>query len=89
MQLNVINDFNAQGAYGTLNARAAYTGAGNCREVALFGTNLAGRQYAVTGGSILAPSAPLPAVSWQMPGAPRLYGVEFAYRVGASGNRTP
>jgi len=89
VQFNVINDFNAQGAYGTLNARMAYAGAGDTWEVALFGTNLAGRQYAITGGSIVAPPAPLPAVSWQIPGAPRFYGIEFTYRVGGSRRRSP
>ncbi len=82
VQFNVINDFNNQASYGTLNARAAYAGASNSWEVALFGTNLANRQYAITGGTVAIAGSSLPATSWQIPGAPRLYGVEFTYRFG-------
>ena len=77
VQFNVINDFNSQGAYGTLNARAAYAGSRGAWELAVFGTNLTGRRYAITGGTV-APNV----MSWQIPGAPRLYGVEFTYRFG-------
>ena len=77
VQFNVINDFNSQGAYGTLNARVTYAPAGAPWEVAVFGTNLTGRRYAITGGTV-APNA----MAWQIPGAPRLYGVEFSYRFG-------
>jgi iron complex outermembrane receptor protein len=82
VQFNAINDFNNQGAYGTLNARATYVGSGGVWEFAVFGTNLTGRQYAITGGSVAAPPSPLPAVSWQIPGAPRLYGIGLVYRFG-------
>jgi len=76
VQFNVINDFNKQGAYGTLNARATLAGSGRrVWEVAVFGTNLTGRQYAITGGTV-APNV----MSWQIPSTPRLYGVEFTYR---------
>jgi len=79
-QFNVINDFNRQGAYGTLNARATYAAPGDAWELALFGTNLTDRQYAVTGGTV-APNA----MAWQIPGPPREYGVEFTYRFGRAG----
>jgi hypothetical protein len=45
--------------------------------LAVFGTNLTGRRYAITGGTV-APNV----MSWQIPGAPRLYGIEFTYRFG-------
>lgn len=77
VQFNVINDFNNQGAYGTLNARATYAPSGATWEVAVFGTNLTDRRYAITGGTV-APNA----MAWQIPGAPRQYGVEFTYRFG-------
>ncbi len=82
VQFNTINDFNNQGAYGTLNARATYVGANGAWELAAFGTNLTGRQYAITGGTVAAPPSPVPALSWQIPGAPRLWGVELLYRWG-------
>jgi iron complex outermembrane receptor protein len=85
VQFNVFNDFNNQGAYGTLNARATYIGPRHTWEVAAFGTNLGGRQYAITGGSVASappPTTAPPAVSWQIPGAPRLYGIELLYRFG-------
>jgi iron complex outermembrane receptor protein len=86
VQFNVINDFNSQGAYGTVNARATYAAPGGAWELALFGTNLGGRQYAVTGGSVSALPSPIPAFSWQIPGAPRMYGVELTLRVGKARN---
>jgi iron complex outermembrane receptor protein len=82
VQFNTINDFNSQGAYGTLNARGTFVaGSGGC-EVSLFGTNLTNRQYAITGGSVAAPPSTIPAISWQIPGAPRLWGLELLYRFG-------
>jgi len=82
-QFSVFNDFNNQGAYGTLNARAAYSFEHSGKwEIAAFGTNLGGRQYAVTGGSVDIAESPVPATSWQIPGMPRLYGVELIYRFG-------
>jgi len=85
-QFSVFNDFNNQGAYGTLNARVSYSidRRGNW-EVAAFGTNLTGRQFAVTGGSVIEVGSPLPATSWQIPGAPRMYGVGLVYRFGPKG----
>ncbi|HXW66234.1 MAG TPA: TonB-dependent receptor [Burkholderiaceae bacterium] len=84
-QFSVFNDFNNQGAYGTLNARAAYLFDHQGHwELAAFGTNLGARQYAVTGGSVDIPASPVPATSWQIPGAPRLYGFELLYRFGPS-----
>jgi len=85
VQFNVFNDFNNQGANGTLNARATYVSRGGAWEFAVFGTNLTGRQYAITGGSVAVgpqPSQQPPEFSWQIPGVPRLYGVEFLYRFG-------
>jgi len=83
VQFNAINDFNNQGAYGTLNARATYVGSERAWELSAFGTNLTGRQYAITGGSVAAPPSPLPAISWQVPGVPRMYGIELLFRFGA------
>jgi len=86
VQFNVINDFNSQGAYGTLNARATFVAPGGRWDLAAFGTNLTGRQYAVAGGSVAALPSPVPAFSWQIPGAPRMFGVELTVRVGAARN---
>ncbi len=89
MQFNVINDFNRQGAYGTLNARAAWAvGYQGDWEIAVFGTNLTNQQYAITGGSVASappPTATPPAISWQIPGAPRMVGVGFTFRFGPKG----
>jgi iron complex outermembrane receptor protein len=86
VQFNLLNDFNRQGAYGTLNARAAYGFAERGDwEVAFFGSNLTNRQYAVTGGSVAAappPTTQAPAMSWQIPGPPRMVGVGLRYRFG-------
>ena len=85
-QFSVFNDFNNQGAYGTLNARAAYIFDYRGHwELAAFATNLGAREYAVTGGSVDIVGSPVPATSWQIPGAPRLYGLEFIYRFGPRG----
>ena len=84
-QFSVFNDFNNQGAYGTLNARATYIFDSHGHwELATFATNLGARQYAVTGGSVDIVGSPVPATSWQIPGAPRLYGFELLYRFGPS-----
>jgi iron complex outermembrane receptor protein len=80
VQFNVVNDFNKQGAYGTLNVRLAYAVPGDRWELALFGTNLTDRQYAVTGGTV-APNA----MAWQIPGPPREVGVELSYRFSRGG----
>ncbi|HXY05542.1 MAG TPA: TonB-dependent receptor [Burkholderiaceae bacterium] len=83
VQFSVFNDFNNQAAYGTLNARAAYSFDRNGKwEIAVFGTNIGGQQYAVTGGSVDIVGSPTPATSWQIPGPPRVYGVGLSYRFG-------
>ncbi|HEX7157133.1 MAG TPA: TonB-dependent receptor [Burkholderiaceae bacterium] len=84
IQFNVINDFNTQGSYGTLNARAAYASSDATWDAALFGTNLTGRHYAATGGTVGAnPLVPgPPPISWQIPAPPRLYGIEVGYHFG-------
>ena len=80
VQFNVINDFNNQGAYGTLDARLGYDidEHGNW-EVALFGSNLTGREYAITGGTVSS-GVGVAAMAWQIPGTPRIYGIELRYR---------
>ena len=83
VQFNVINDFNYQRAYGTLNARASFGSVDSVWEVALFATNVTDRRYAYTGGTLGAPFAPAPTIAWQVPGAPRLYGIEAVARFGA------
>jgi iron complex outermembrane recepter protein len=90
VQFSVINDFNNQDAYGTLNARIALTfDDHDTWELAVFGTNLTRRQYAVTGGSVVVANqgAPgtTPATSWQIPGTPRVYGVGLRYQFGPRG----
>lgn len=80
VEFNVINDFNAQSAYGTLNARVALEGHSKAWELALFGNNLTDQRYAYTGGTLGAPLSPSPTISWQVPGAPRTYGIEGTVR---------
>ena len=82
---NVFNDANHQGAYGTLNARAALAQDARARwELAAFGTNLTQKTYAVTGGSVATGYPPqAPAFSWQIPGAPRMLGLELTWRWGS------
>jgi len=84
VEFNVINDFNNQGGYGTLNLRATYAPDQSKWDVSLFAINATNRKYAVTGGSIDATLSPAitQAVSWQVPSAPALYGAEFVYRFG-------
>jgi iron complex outermembrane receptor protein len=81
IQFNVINDFNAQNAYGTLNARLALQSYVKTWELALFGSNLRDTRYVYTGGTILAPQLPPPsaAIAWQVPGDRRTVGVELTY----------
>jgi iron complex outermembrane receptor protein len=87
IQFNVINDFNSQPAYGTLNGRVALASPSRSWELALFGNNLTDKRYAYTGGTVEAFTvgpgglpAPTPTISWQIPGAPRTFGVEGTYR---------
>ncbi len=90
VQFSVINDFNNQGAYGTLNARLAYSFGGRDQwEVVAFGTNLTGRRYAITGGSVVVPdpsgTGTSAATSWQIPGPPRFWGVGLRYQFDSHG----
>jgi iron complex outermembrane recepter protein len=87
VQFNVINDFNFQPSYGTLNGRVALGSPERRWELALFGRNLADKHYAYTGGTIESFSAtptgavvPTPTIAWNVPGAPRTYGLEGTYR---------
>jgi len=87
IQFNVINDFNVQPSYGTLNGRIAFASPSHSWELALFGTNLTDQHYAYTGGTVeaFAPGpgglpVPTPTIAWNIPGAPRMFGVEGTYR---------
>ena len=87
IQFNVINDFNVQPSYGTLNGRVALASPSRSWELALFGTNLTDQHYAYTGGTVeaFAPGpgglpVPTPTIAWNIPGAPRMFGVEGTYR---------
>jgi iron complex outermembrane receptor protein len=87
IQFNVINDFNYQRPYGTLNARVALDSPSSSWELALFGYNLTDKRYAYTGGTVEAFTAvpgalpaPTPTIAWNIPGAPRTYGIEGIYR---------
>jgi iron complex outermembrane receptor protein len=87
VQFNVINDFNYQPSYGTLNGRVALASAARSWELALFGHNLTDKRYAYTGGTVEAfgpgPGGlpvPTPTIAWNIPGAPRTYGIEGTYR---------
>jgi iron complex outermembrane receptor protein len=87
IQFNVINDFNFQPSYGTLNARVALASHSRTWELALFGRNLTDQHYAYTGGTVeaFAPGpgglpVPTPTIAWNIPGAPRMFGVEGTYR---------
>ncbi|HEX4388752.1 MAG TPA: TonB-dependent receptor [Steroidobacteraceae bacterium] len=80
VEFNVINDFNFQDPYGTANARIAVADHPRTWELAVFGTNLADRHYAYTGGTLGAPLSPSPTIAWNIPGARRVAGVEGTYR---------
>ncbi|HEV2230216.1 MAG TPA: TonB-dependent receptor [Steroidobacteraceae bacterium] len=87
IQFNVINDFNFQPSYGTLNARVALASPARSWELALFGDNLTDQRYAYTGGTVQSFAAgpgglpvPAPTIAWNIPGAPRMYGIEGTYR---------
>jgi iron complex outermembrane recepter protein len=87
IQFNVINDFNSQASYGTLNGRVALAQPARRWELALFGNNLTDKRYAYTGGTVEGfaaapggPPVPTPTIAWNIPGAPRTYGIEGTYR---------
>ena len=80
IQFNVINDFNYQPAYGTVNARVALASSARSWEVALYGNNLADQRYTYTGGTFATPLAPAPTIAWNTPGEPRTFGLEGTYR---------
>ncbi|MBV8876455.1 MAG: TonB-dependent receptor [Gammaproteobacteria bacterium] len=80
IEFNVINDFNYQRAYGTANARIAFSSRSRAWELALFADNLADKRYAYTGGTLGAPLSPSPTIAWQIPGARRTAGVEGTWR---------
>ncbi|HXB17686.1 MAG TPA: TonB-dependent receptor [Steroidobacteraceae bacterium] len=87
IQFNVINDFNFQPSYGTLNGRVALASSSRSWELALFGDNLTDQRYAYTGGTVEAFAAgpgglpvPAPTIAWNVPGAPRTFGIEGTYR---------
>ncbi len=87
IQFNVINDFNFQPSYGTLNGRVALASPSRSWELAVFGDNLTDQRYAYTGGTVEAFAAgpgglpvPTPTIAWNVPGAPRTFGIEGTYR---------
>ncbi|HET7757083.1 MAG TPA: TonB-dependent receptor [Steroidobacteraceae bacterium] len=79
VQFNVVNDFNFQPSYGTVNARLALASPAREWELAVFGDNLADRRYAYTGGTLGEPFAQIATIAWQIPGPPRTFGVEGTY----------
>jgi len=83
IQFNVINDFNYQKAYGTVNARAAIDSRSREWEIALFGNNLTDTHFAYSGGTFAVPLSPVPTMAWQASGARRVVGLEATYRWGA------
>ena len=80
VQFNVINDFNYQPAYGTLNARVSLAGSKSDWEIALYATNVTDEHFAYNGGTITAPPSTQAIFAWNVPGAPRLVAVEALYR---------
>ena len=80
IEFNVVNDFNYQPAYGTANARVAFTSRARTWELALFADNLTDRHYAYTGGTIGTPLSPVPTIAWNIPAARRTAGLEGTYR---------
>jgi iron complex outermembrane receptor protein len=80
VQFNVINDFNYQPAYGTLNGRIALMGSKPYWEVALYGTNLTDERFAYNGGTITLPPSTGAIFAWNVPGGPRMVAVEALYR---------
>jgi iron complex outermembrane receptor protein len=80
VQFNVINDFNYQPSYGTLNGRIGLTGIKPGWEVALYATNLTDERFAYNGGTITDPPSTAAIFAWRIPGAPRMVAVEALYR---------
>jgi iron complex outermembrane receptor protein len=80
VQFNVVNDFNNQPAYGTLNARMALSGSQPGWELALYATNVTDEHFAYNGGTITAPPSTQAIFAWQVPGPPRMVVVEARYR---------
>jgi iron complex outermembrane receptor protein len=80
VQFNVINDFNNQPAYGTLNARMALSGNQPGWELALYATNVTDEHFAYNGGTITAPPSTQAIFAWQVPGPPRMVVLEARYR---------
>jgi iron complex outermembrane recepter protein len=80
VQFNVINDFNYQAGYGTLNARIALEVNGPDCELALYATNLTDVRYAYNGGTITEPPSTQAIFAWRVPGPPRMVAVEARYR---------
>jgi iron complex outermembrane recepter protein len=84
VEFNVIQDPNfpaGQDAFGLLNARVSFTTSNEAIEVALFGKNLADKQYAYIGGSILSPPPYPPVASWEAAGDRRVIGLQATYRL--------
>ena len=80
IEFNVINDFNNQHAYGTANARIAFSSHSGTWELALFADNFTDKRYAYTGGTLGAPLSPSPTIAWQIPGPRRTAGLEGTWR---------
>lgn len=80
VEFNVINDFNYQGAYGTLNARVALASPSRSWEIAFYGTNLTNQHYAYNGGTITEPGLATPVIAWQVPGPMCMWVLEATYR---------
>ncbi|MGA3159125.1 MAG: TonB-dependent receptor, partial [Steroidobacteraceae bacterium] len=80
VEFNVINDFNVQGAYGTVNARIAFATPARQWEFALYSTNLTNQHYAYNGGTITNPATGAATIAWQIPGEPRLVALEVTFR---------
>jgi iron complex outermembrane receptor protein len=79
VQFNVINDFNYQPSYGTLNGRIALAGKPDW-ELAFYATNLTDQRFAYNGGTITLPPSPAAIFAWRVPGAPRMVALEAVYR---------
>ena len=84
IEFNVINDFNNQHAYGTANARIAFSSHSGTWELALFADNFTDKRYAYTGGTLGAPLSPSPTIAWQIPGPRRTAGLEGTWRWSSS-----
>jgi outer membrane receptor for ferric coprogen and ferric-rhodotorulic acid len=84
VEFNVIQNPNfpaGQDAFGLLNARVSFTTSNEAIEIALFGKNLADKQYSYIGGSILSPPPYPPVASWEAAGDRRVIGLQATYRL--------